>query len=102
MKSVRLAHGFPDLQIKGSCSNHEEQDFQGLSNLQLEHQEDLPSTYEYVASNYDKEPSNIFPDLFQNLVADTPTFDQCNDEEEDVRICEDSLFTQISSGSSFQ
>ena len=28
---------FPDLQIKGRCRNHEEQDFQGLSNLQLEH-----------------------------------------------------------------
>ena len=40
---------FPYLQIKGSCSNHEEQDFQGISNLQLEHQEDLPSPYEYVA-----------------------------------------------------
>ena len=40
--------------------------------------------------------------MFQSLVADTPMFDQCSDEEEDVRICEDSLFTQISSSSSFQ
>ena len=46
---------FPYLQIKESCSNQEEQDFQGLSNLQLEHQEDLPSPYEHVASNHDKE-----------------------------------------------
>ena len=46
---------FPYLQIKGSYSNHKEPDFQGLSNLQLEHQEDLPSPYEYVVSNYDKE-----------------------------------------------
>ena len=97
----RASSQFPYLQIKGSCSNHEEQDFQGISNLQLEHQEDLPSPYEYVASNYDKEPGNIFPDLFQNLVADTPIFDQCSDEEEDFRIFEDSLFTKISSSSSF-
>jgi hypothetical protein len=45
----------PDLQTKGSCSNHEEQDLQGLSNLQLEHQKDLPSPYEYFISNYDEE-----------------------------------------------
>ena len=62
---------FPDLHIKGSCSNHEEQDFQGLSNLQLEHQEDIPSPYEYVASNYDKEQGNIFPNLFQDFIVDT-------------------------------
>ena len=28
---------FTDLQIKKSCSNHEEQYFEGLSNLRLEH-----------------------------------------------------------------
>ena len=60
------------MQIKESCSNQEEQDFQGLSNLQLEHQEDLPSPYEHVASNHDKELGNIFLDLFQNSIADTP------------------------------
>ena len=92
---------FPDLQIKGSCSNHEEPYFQGLSNLQLEHQEDIPSPYEYVASNYDKELGNIFPGLFQNFIVDTPIFDQYSDEEEDVKICEDPWFTQISSSSSF-
>ena len=90
------------MQIKGSYSNHEEPYFQGLSNIQLEHQEDLPSPYEYVASNYDKEPGNIFLDPFQNLVADTPIFDQCSDQEEEVKICEDALFTQISSSSSFK
>ena len=33
---------------------------------------------------------------------DAPIFDQYSDEEEDVKICEDLLFTQISSSSSFQ
>jgi len=67
---------FPDLQIEGSCSNHEEQDFQILSYLQLEHQKDPPSPCEYVVSNYDK--------------------------EEDVEICEGLLSTRILSSSTFQ
>jgi hypothetical protein len=78
---------FPDLQIRGSCSNHKEQ-------------------------------GDIFPDLFQDFIVDpaiqeasslslgayldTPIFDQYSDEEEDVKACEDLLFTQISSSSSFQ
>jgi hypothetical protein len=77
---------FPDLQIRGSCSNHKEQ-------------------------------GDIFPGLFQDFIVDsaiqkasslslgsyldTPIFDQYNDEEEDVKVCEDLLFTQISSSSSF-
>ena len=90
------------LQIKEGCSNREEQDFQGLSNLQLENLGDLPSPYEHVASNYDKELGNIFPSMFQKFVVDTLIFDQYSDEQEDVKICEDPLFTQISSSSSFQ
>ena len=102
---------FPDLQIKGSCSNHKEQHFQGLSNLQVQHQEDIPSPYEYVSSNYDKELSNIFLDLFQNVIADTPIQDpsslslgsyldapisnKYSDEEEEVKICEDLLLGKI-------
>jgi hypothetical protein len=109
---------FPDLQIKGSCSNHEEQDFQGLYNLQLEHQEDPPSPYEYVVSNYDKEQGDIFPNLFQDFIVDTsiqeasslslrsyldaPIFDQYSDKEEDIEICEGLLSTRFSSGSTFQ
>jgi hypothetical protein len=77
----------PDLQIKGSCLNHKEQ-------------------------------GDIFPDLFQDFIVDpaiqeasslslgsyldTPIFDPYSDEEEDVKVCEDLLFTQISSSSSFQ
>ena len=101
-----------------NCSNQEEKDFQGLSNLQLEHQEDIPSPYEHVASNHDKEIGNIFPDLFQNFIVDTsiwepsylslgsyldaPIFNQYSDEEEEVKICEYLLFTQSSFSSSFQ
>ena len=90
------------MQIKESCSNKEKHDFHGLFNLQLEHQEDLPSPYEHVASNHDKKLGNIFPDLFQNFIADTPIFSKHSDEEEKVKICEDLLFTQNSSSSSFQ
>ena len=67
-----LPHLSYDFHNEESCSNQEEQDFQGLSNLQLEHQGDLPSPYEQVASNHDKELGNIFPDLFQNFTTDTP------------------------------
>ena len=106
------------MQIKERCSNQEEQYFQGLSNLWLEHQEDLPSPYEQVASNHDKELGNIFPDLFQKFIADTPIQEpsslslgsyldapishKYSDEEEEVKICEDLMFTQNSSSSSFQ
>jgi hypothetical protein len=92
---------FPDLQIKGSCSNHEERDCRGLYNLQLEHQKNSPSPYEYVVSNYDEEQGDIFPNLFQEPIADTfiqrysslslgsylyaPTFDQYSDKEEDLK-----------------
>jgi hypothetical protein len=109
---------FSDLQIKESGSNHEEQNFQGGSNLQLEHQEDPPYPYEYVVSNYDEEQGEIFPNLFHDPIVDTsiqeasslslrsyldaPIFYQYSDEEEDVKICEDLLFTQISSSSTFQ
>ena len=102
---------FPDLQIKENCSNQEEQDFQGLSNLQLEHKEDIPPPYEHVALNHDKELGNIFPDMFQNFIADTPIQEpsslslgsyldapisnKYSDEEEEVKICEELLFTFI-------
>ena len=107
----------PDLQIKESYSNQEEQYFQGLSNLQLEQLEDIPSPYEHFASNHDKEIGNMFPDLFQNFIVDTPIqepsslslgsyldspiLSKHNDEEEEVKICEDLLFAQSSSSSSF-
>ena len=74
--------------------------------------------YEHVASNHDKELGNIFSDLFQNFIADTPIqepsslslgsyldapiFNKYSDEEEEVKICEDLLFTQRSSSSSYQ
>ena len=107
-----------DLHNEESCNNQEEQDFQGLSNLRLEHQEDIPSPYEQVASNHDKELANIFPDLFQNFITDTPIqepsslslesyldapiVNKYSDEEYEVEISEELLFTQISSSSSFQ
>ena len=71
-----------------------------------------------MASNHDKELGNIFLDLFQNFIADTaiqdpsslslgsylnaPIFNKYSDEEEEVKICEDLLFTQSSSSSCFQ
>ena len=70
-----------------------------------------------MSSNHDKELGNIFPNLFQNFIADTPIQEpsslslgyylnapisnKCNDEEEEVKICEDLLFTQNSSSSYF-
>ena len=79
---------FPYLQIEGSCSNHEEQDFQGLSNLQLEHQEYLPFPYEYVSSNYDKELDACYESAAQKSNKDLFSFDiSCKDiivEEEIV------------------
>ena len=106
------------MQTKESSSNHEEQNFQGQSNLQPKNQENPPYPYEYVVSNYDEEQGEIFPNMFHDAIVDTsiqeasslslrsyldaPVFDQYSDEEEDVKICEDLLFTQISSSSSFQ
>ena len=62
--------------------------FQGLSNLQLEHQEDLPSPYEYVASNYDKELDACYESAAQRSNKDLFSFDiSCKDiivEEETV------------------
>jgi hypothetical protein len=91
---------------------------QGLSNLHLEHQKDLPSPYDYLISNYDEERGEIFPNLFHDFIVDpsiqeasslslgsylyAPIFEQYNDEEGDVKVCEDLLFTQIPSSSSFQ
>jgi hypothetical protein len=108
----------PDLQTKGSCSNHEEQDLQGLPNLQFEHQKDLLSPYEYSISNYDEERGEIFPNLFHDVIVDPaiqeasslslgsyldpPIFDQYSDEKGNIKVCEDLFFIQISSSSSFQ
>ena len=66
---------FPDLQIKGSCSNHEEQDFQALSNLQWEHHGYIPSPYEYVASNYDKQLDACYESAAQKSNKDLFSFD---------------------------
>jgi hypothetical protein len=90
--------------------------FQEPSNLQLE-KEDLPYPYEYVVSNYDEEQGEIFSNMFHHPSIDTslqeasslllgshldaPIFDQYSDEEEDVKVCEDILFNQISSSSTF-
>ena len=70
-----------------------------------------------MASNHDRELGNIFLDLFQNFIANNPIpepsslslgsylnapiSNKYSDEEEEVKICEDLLFTQNSSGSSF-
>ena len=91
---------------------------QGLSNIYLEHQKDLPSPYDYLISNYDEEWGEIFPNLFHDFIVDpaiqeasslslgsyldAPTFDQYSDEEEDFKVCEDLLSTKISPSSSFQ
>ena len=82
---------FPEFSIKESCSNHEEQDFQGLSNLHLEHQEDLPSPYEYVASNYDKELDACYESAAQKSNKDLFSFDiSCKDiiVEEEIDSCD--------------
>jgi len=79
------------LQIKESCSNQEEQDSQGLSNLQLEHQEDLPSPYEYVASNYDKELDACYESAAQKSNKDIFSFGiSCKDiiVEEEIVSCD--------------
>jgi hypothetical protein len=108
----------PDLQTKGNCNNHEEQNLQGLPNLQFEHQKDLLSPYEYSISNYDEERGEVFPNLFHDVIVDPaiqeasslslgsyldpPIFDQYGDEKGNVKVCEDLFFIQISSSSSFQ
>jgi len=111
---------FQDLQRVEVCSKHEEEEGekQELSNLQLEHQKDLSSPYEYVIPNYDEERGEIFSNLFYHPIVDPAAqkfsslllrshldaliFDQYNDEQEDVKVCEDLLSTKISLSSSFQ
>ena len=108
---------FSDLQTKESGSNHEEQNFKGRSNIQLEHQEDPPYPYEYVVSNYDEEQGEIFPNPFHDPIADTsiqessslslefyhdvPIFDKYSDEEEGFKVCEDLSTYGISSSPTF-
>jgi len=78
----------------------------------LEQQEYHLYPYEHVASNYDQEQSDIFPNLFQEPIVDNsmhesssmsigfdhdvPIFDKYNDKEEDFKFCEDFFTSRIS------
>jgi hypothetical protein len=114
----------PDLQTKGSCPNHEEQDFQKTSNLQEGQPEDYISPYVLYMSTsnekdeYDEVKGDIFSNLFQDPVADdsmqessslsleivldVPIFDKYSDEEEDFKSCEGLFTTKISFSPMFQ
>jgi len=88
-----------------------------------EHQEEYLSPYVLVASNlnekgdYDEEEGDIFPNLFQDHIADNymqkyssfplrcypivPIFDKYSDEEDEFKIYKGFLTNGISSSSTF-
>ena len=94
--------------------HHQQQHFSS----QLEQQEYYISPYEHVVSNYDEEQGDIFPNLFQDPIADNsmhessslslefdhdvPIFDKYSDEEEDFKFCGDLFASGISLSSTFQ